>query len=117
MGLIQIEDIEFYAYHGCFEEEKIIGNKFIVHADIEADTDTAANTDKIDDAINYQIIYEIICKEMEKPSNLLEHVALRILDGIYSAFPKGIYKASIKVSKLNPPLTGQIGRVSVTLTR
>ena len=117
MGRIQIEDIEFYAYHGCFEEEKIIGNRFIVNADIEADTDVAANTDKIDDAINYQTIYEIICKEMQQPSNLLEHVAQRILDNIYNTFSTGIQKASIKISKLNPPLTGQIGRVSVTLTK
>ena len=117
MGLIQIENIEFFAYHGCFEEEKIIGNKFIVNASIEADCEKAAATDKIADAINYQTIYEIICKEMEQPSNLLEHVAKRIIDGIYEAFPVGIQQVQLKVSKLNPPLTGQIGSVSVTLTR
>ena len=115
MGLIQIENIEIFAYHGCFEEEKIIGNNFIVDAWIEADCSKAAKSDKIEDAINYQTVYEIICEEMKIVSDLIENVAQRIINRIYIAFPEGVDKVKIKVSKLNPPLTGQIGRVSVTL--
>ncbi|MEI7594831.1 MAG: dihydroneopterin aldolase [Bacteroidota bacterium] len=117
MGLIQIENMEFYAYHGCFKEEKIIGNKFVVDAWIDANCEKAAQTDDINDAINYQIIYEIICEEMKVISNLLENIAKRIIDKIYISFPNGIDKITIKVSKLNPPLEGVIGKVSVTLSR
>lgn len=117
MGLIQIEDMEFFAYHGCFEEEKVIGNKFVVHANIDTKDDKAGITDDLNDAVNYQLIYEIITKEMQQTSDLLEHVAQRMIDSIYAAFPSGIEKLSIKVSKLNPPLKGQIGKVSVTLTQ
>ncbi|HDR52401.1 MAG TPA: dihydroneopterin aldolase, partial [Mariniphaga anaerophila] len=48
--------------------------------------------------------------------HLLEHVAGRILDALFNEFPS-IQKAKIKVSKINPPMGGQIEKASVTLKR
>jgi dihydroneopterin aldolase len=53
---------------------------------------------------------------MQQKSKLLENVAKRILDALFLSFTS-IEKAKIKVSKLNPPMGGQIEKVSVTLTR
>ena len=66
--------------------------------------------------LNYQHAYEIIKKEMEKKSHLLENIAGRILDSLYNEMD-GIKKATVKVSKINPPMRGKIGSVSVIMER
>ena len=116
MGLIQIENMEFYSFHGHFKEERIVGNKFLVDLTIETDMKIPSESDNLKDAVNYQRVYEIIKLQMEKKSHLLEHIAARILDAIYAEM-EGITKATVKVSKLNPPMGGKIGSVSVVLTR
>jgi 7,8-dihydroneopterin aldolase/epimerase/oxygenase len=116
MGLIQIENMEFYSFHGHFKEERIVGNKFIVNLTIETDMSIPSKSDNLRDAVNYQRLYEIVKQQMDVKSHLLEHIAGRILDVIYSEVP-GITKASVKVSKMNPPMGGKIGSVSVVMER
>ena len=116
MGLIQIENMEFYAYHGCYKEERLVGNRFIVDLEIITDLKKASVTDNIKDTLNYQLAYEIVREQMKIKSHLLEHVASRILDSLYVKFP-GIENAKVRVSKMNPPMGGQMDRVSVTLSR
>ncbi|MBK7626886.1 MAG: dihydroneopterin aldolase [Bacteroidales bacterium] len=116
MGLIQIENMEFYSFHGHFKEERIVGNKFIVDLTIETDMKIPAESDNLKDAVNYQRVYELVKQQMEMKSHLLEHIAGRILDAVYSEM-EGIKKATVKVSKMNPPMGGKIGSVSVVITR
>ena len=116
MGLIQIENMEFYAFHGHFKEERIVGNKFLVDLTIETDMKIAAASDNLKDAVNYQRIYEIVKQQMELKSHLLENIAGRILDAVYAEM-EGIKKATVKVSKMNPPLGGKIESVSVVLSK
>mgnify|MGYP001197080301 CR=1 FL=1 len=116
MGLIQIENMEFYSFHGHFKEERIVGNKFLVDLTIETDMTAPAVSDNLKDAVNYQRAYEIVKSQMEKKSHLLEHIAGRILDAIYTDM-KGIEKITVKVSKMNPPMGGKIGCVSVVMSR
>jgi len=116
MGFIQIKDMEFYAFHGHFKEEQIVGARFLVDLTMETDTDKPGESDELRDAVNYQKAYLIIKKEMETKSHLLEHIATRILNALYSEM-KGIKKATIKVSKMNPVMGGRIGSVSVEISR
>ena len=117
MGLIQIENMEFYAFHGHYREEQIVGSKFLVDLTIESDMSKPAGSDSLKDAINYQVAYRLVREEMEKKSYLLENIAKRILDTVYGHF-EGIRKVTVKVSKMNPHMGGgRIDRVSVTLTR
>jgi 7,8-dihydroneopterin aldolase/epimerase/oxygenase len=116
MGLIQIEDMEFYSFHGHFEEERIVGNKFLVNLTIETDMKSPGASDNLKDAVNYQRIYEIVKVQMDIKSHLLEHIAGRILDAVYAEM-EGIEKATVKVSKMNPPMGGKIRSVSVTMSR
>jgi len=116
MGLIEIEGMEFYAYHGHFKEEQVVGNKFLVNVSIETDCDKAAKTDHLHDALDYQKVYDLIKTEMEQKSFLLENICSRILDRLYLEL-NTISKATIKVSKINPPMGGQIKKVSITMTR
>jgi dihydroneopterin aldolase len=116
MGVIRIEDMEFYAFHGHFREEQIVGNHFMVDVEIETDTDNAGKSDDLRDTLNYQKAYLIIRREMETSSHLLEHIATRILDALYNELT-GIIRVKVKVSKLNPVMGGRIGRVSVEIAR
>jgi len=116
MGLIQIENMEFYAFHGHYREEQIVGNKFIVDLTIETDMSVPSKSDNLRDAVNYQKAYQIVKVQMEKKSYLLENIAGRILDALYAEMP-GILKATVKVSKMNPPMGGKIGSVSVIMVR
>jgi 7,8-dihydroneopterin aldolase/epimerase/oxygenase len=116
MGLIEIENMEFYSYHGHYPEERIIGNRFIVDLQVLTSLGKASETDDLNDTINYQSAYEIVKEQMLIKSNLLEHVAKRILDSLYERF-SSLESVTVKISKMNPPLGGQIGRVSVTLSR
>jgi dihydroneopterin aldolase len=75
-----------------------------------------ASSDNLKDAVNYQRVYDIVKSQMEMKSHLLEHIAGRILDAIYTEM-KGIEKVTIKVSKLNPPMGGKIGSVSVVMSK
>jgi 7,8-dihydroneopterin aldolase/epimerase/oxygenase len=116
MGLIQIENMEFYSFHGHFKEERIVGNRFMVDLTLETDMKTPMESDNLKDAVNYQRVYEIVKLQMEMKSHLLEHIAGRIVDAIYSEM-EGINRVTVKVSKMNPPLGGKIGSVSVVLSR
>ncbi len=115
MSLIAIEGMEFFAYHGCFAEEQVIGTKFLVDFYLEVDTKKAEKSDKLNETINYQTVYSIIKKEMEIKSKLLENVARRALDAVMNEFPE-IVEAEIKLEKLNPPLGGKMKSVSVSLS-
>ena len=117
MGLIQIENMEFYAFHGHYREEQIVGSKFLVDLSIEADMSLPASSDNLVDAINYQVAYRLVKEEMGKKSKLLENIAKRILDTVYDNF-SGISRVTVKISKMNPPVGGgRIEKVSVTLAR
>jgi dihydroneopterin aldolase len=107
--------MEFYAHHGCFKEEQIIGAHFIVDFWFESDTSEAEKSDALVKTINYQTVYSLIKQEMDQASHLLEHIARRILDRVCGHFPQ-IGFAEVTVSKLNPQLGGKADRVSVTLS-
>lgn len=114
MAFIEIEGMEFYAFHGHFEVEKIAGNRFLVNLKIEADLSKAGQTDRLEDTLDYQKAYLAVKEEMSVPSDLLEHVCQRIVTRIKDEFPE-VQKVSVKVSKMNPPMGGQIEKVSVTM--
>ena len=115
-GTIEIENMEFYAFHGCYDTEKRVGNHFLVSVSLDADLDIPAATDDLHTSINYLEVYELVRAEMNITSNILEHVAGRILESLYTHFPL-LEKATVKVSKLSPPLGGPVGKTSVVLTR
>ena len=114
MAIISIEKMEFYSYHGCFEEERKIGTWFNVDLSMEVDTSKAEETDNLEDTVNYQEVYAVVKREMMISSKLLENVARRILNAIKKEFPAVSY-AWVKVKKMNPPLGGKMESVSVEM--
>ena len=116
MGIIQIEDMEFFAFHGHFSAEQVVGNQFMVDVALHTDCHQAASSDKLRDALDYQAVYAAVKEEMARPSHLLEHLCGRILDRFFYSFPD-LVSATIKVRKMNPPMGGKIGSVSVTMSK
>lgn len=115
MNKVELLNMEFFAYHGCFDEEQLIGNKFIVSFSAVTDISRAALTDDINEALNYQTLYGVIKEEMEIKSRLLENVAYRILSRAKREFLQ-IELATISISKINPPVGGKVGESKVIMT-
>ncbi len=114
MSVISIEGMEFFAYHGCFKEEQIIGTKFRCDLFLETDTTKAEQTDNLRDTVNYQEVYEMVKKEMAIKSKLLEHVGRRILHRVKQEYPQ-VTHARLKIRKLNPPLGGKMDFVGIEM--
>ena len=112
--LIELRGMSFYAYHGCYAEEKITGNRFEVDLKLRSSASSASQTDNIDDALNYQDAYNIVAEQVAITSNLLEHVAQRILSALFSHYTT-LEWASVSVAKLAPAMGGNINRVQVTM--
>jgi dihydroneopterin aldolase len=82
---------------------------------MEVDTSAAERSDQLKDTVNYQSVFQLVKKEMETPSKLLEHVGRRILDRVKQEFSEVVH-ARIKIRKLNPPLGGKMDFVSLELS-
>jgi dihydroneopterin aldolase len=116
MGKLNLENMEFYAYHGHYTGENIVGGRFRVDVMIETDISKAAESDDLADAVDYCRVYELVKVEMKQVSHILEHVASRITNAIRAEFGH-VNQVSVTVSKLNPPVGGKMDRFSVTVTR
>ncbi|OQA00720.1 MAG: Dihydroneopterin aldolase [Bacteroidetes bacterium ADurb.Bin408] len=114
MAVIELKGMEFFAYHGCFSEEQIIGNRFMVDVSFECNTIKAEQTDALAGTVDYQEVYKVVKSQMEIKSKLLEHVGRRISDAIKNSFPE-IRLLSVKVCKCHPPLGGKIDMVLVEI--
>ncbi len=111
---VELENMEFFAHHGCFDEERKIGNRFIVNVSVENNMRPASQSDNLADALNYQELYNVVKEEMSVPSRLLEHIAGRICKSIKLTFPE-ISGGVVSIAKLNPPLGGQVGASKVIM--
>ena len=115
IGVIELESMRFWAYHGCLESERKKGNLFLVDFIGEIDLRKAAESDLLQDTVNYGEIYQCVKTEMEIPSDLLENVAGRIIKSIAGRFPQ-FRRFTIKISKQMPPVGGPVQWSKVTLT-
>ena len=113
---LELLDMQFYAHHGCFEEERKIGTRFCVDLWMDISyTRKAVESDALEDALDYQQVYALVKQEMEQPSALLEHVAGRILKSLKAAFPQAD-SIKLSIAKCHPPLSGPVGATKITLS-
>lgn len=116
MGKIILENIKVYAFHGHLPEERKIGGNYLVNLEIEADIESAGQSDRLEDTFDYRKAYEIVLDEMKRSSSLLEHIAMRIIDKILFASDR-IQSVKIRLSKMNPPFGGSVKAVSIELNK
>ena len=115
MGKIKVENIRVFAHHGCLKEETAIGSDYRVDLEITANLKHSAKTDQLKDTVDYVFLNRIIFEEMKVPSALLEHVARRILNRIFTE-DQMIKKATVSVSKINPPIGGDVEQVTIVMS-
>ena len=114
MGQIYLENIRTYSHHGCMKEETLIGSEYRVDLWVNANLTVASSSDDLKDTLDYVVLHQIVVKEMKIPSRLLEHVAQRIIERIKSTV-KDLDHIRVRVSKINPPIGGDVQSVSVLL--
>ena len=112
---IKLTDMQFYAYHGVIEQETKVGNNYVVNICMTSDLLRACETDNVDDTISYAVVFNLVKTEMEQPSKLLEHVAMRIYKSIKSTFPQ-ITTLEVRSAKKNPPIRGDVKCAEVTIS-
>ena len=113
---LELEGMEFHARHGCLESERLTGNLFTVDVRASIPVDAAAASDDLADAVDYGRIYAAVAREMDIPSNLLEHLAGRILEAIERDIP-GLEDLEVRVSKRRPPVDGVCAWSRITVRR
>jgi dihydroneopterin aldolase len=116
LGIIKVNNIKLYAFHGCLDEEAKIGSEYRVDVVVEADLKKSAKTDELADTVDYVHLNHVVKEEMAIRSKLLEEVAQRILDRFFREL-KMIQKATVSVSKINPPIGGNVEEVVIILTK
>lgn len=104
-----------YAYHGCMAEEGKIGSDYRVDLEVKADLQPSAQHDELKYTVNYVHLNRIVREEMAIRSKLLEHVAKRILDRIFAEIPIA-GEATVEVSKINPPIGGNVEMVTIAMS-
>jgi dihydroneopterin aldolase len=114
MGQIYLENIRTYSHHGCMKEETVVGSEYRVDLWVDADLTVASSSDDLNDTPDYVVLHQIVVKEMKIPSRLLEHVAQRIIERIRYTV-KDLDHIRVRVSKINPPIGGDVQSVSVLL--
>lgn len=113
-GRIELNGMQFHAFHGCLPEEKTNGNDFIVDLSFTCDITGAATSDRLEDTVDYSAVYGIVAAEMGIASNLLENVAWRIKKAVESKF-RGIGEVRVRVAKKNPPVSGLTAESAVII--
>jgi dihydroneopterin aldolase len=111
---VELNGMKFYAYHGVSSQETKVGNCFIVDVLYSMPLQEVFSSDKIEDTISYADIYELIKQEMMISSKLLETATARIIWKLKAHFSQLLY-LKVKLTKINPPLGGEVYSASVTL--
>ena len=115
MSTIRLKNIKIYAFHGCLLEEGKIGSDYLVNLSVRGNLKKAISSDNLKDTIDYVVLQRIVAEEMEIRSKLLEHVGQRIINKVLLKAPLVNY-VKVTVSKVNPPIGGDVAEVSVTLS-
>jgi dihydroneopterin aldolase len=116
MDKIWVEGIRLFAFHGCLAEEAKIGTEYLVDLVVWGDIESSFDEDDILKTMDYVKINEIVSKNMAIRAKLIENVAHRVITNIFNEMPI-VQKVKIKLTKLYPPINGDVEKVSVELKR
>ena len=114
MGIIKLKNIRTFSYHGCLIEEGKIGSDYLVNLEVKTDLRKSSISDDLKDTVDYVLLNRIVVEEMDIRSDLLEHVAHRIVNRIFDEIA-AISRIIVQVSKLNPPIGGDVEAVTIEM--
>lgn len=114
MGKIKLHNIRTFSFHGCLAEEACIGSDYRVDLEINCNLRISSVSDELNDTVDYVHLNKIVVEEMAIRSHLLEHVSQRIIYRIFKEIIS-VSKIRLSVSKLNPPIGGDVEAVTIKL--
>jgi dihydroneopterin aldolase len=112
---IELKCLNFYSFHGVYEEEKKVGGEFVVDLSVKLISENE-KINSITDTVNYALLYEIVKTEMSQPRELLETIAQSTLEKIHLSFPQ-TKEIEIRIEKKSPPIFNFSGNVAVIFTK
>ena len=98
-----LKNVRFHAFHGVMPQERQVGGDFLLSLRVGYPIDKAMESDDVADTLNYATLFDLAKREMDIPSQLLEHVAGRIVKAITTAFPE-VTSIDLELTKQNPPM-------------
>ncbi|MGK0406406.1 MAG: dihydroneopterin aldolase [Roseivirga sp.] len=116
MDKILVEGIRLYGYHGCLDEEGKIGTEYEVSVTVWGNINNSFQSDNLHHTMDYVNISRVVQEHVSNRAKLIETVAHRISETIFEEMPM-VIKLKIKLSKLNPPINGDVKKVSIELKR
>ncbi len=111
---VALKEVRFFACHGFYPEEQILGNHFLVDAEVKFNSENIA-ADEIANTVNYEKLYSVIAEEMKQPRKLLETLVQEMIVKIRADFPF-LETVKVGIKKLNPPLPGEVKYSLVEIT-
>ncbi|MEH6305167.1 dihydroneopterin aldolase [Olivibacter sp. CPCC 100613] len=111
---VALRNARFYAYHGYYPEEQVIGNEFYLDIICSLSNPTINSNDLLAETINYEELYRIAKEEMSQPKKLLETVVESILNTVKMSFHE-INEIEVSLRKSNPPFGGDTATAEVSL--
>jgi dihydroneopterin aldolase len=111
---IEINGIKLYAFHGCLPEEEKIGGNYVVDVMLNTNFSSAALSDNLNETVDYVDVNRIVGEEMAVRSKLIEHVGQRIINRLKQELPS-IETVQVKVTKLSPPINGDVDSVAISI--
>ncbi len=113
---ILLHGIQFYGYHGVHDEERRLGQRFLVDVELRLDVSTAAAADDVSAAIDYSQVHAVVLEiGTQQQFKLLETLATRIASALLERFP--MREVTVRATKQAPALPGVLAGVSVEVTR
>lgn len=98
-----LDNLRIYAYHGVLQQERKVGAYFLIDLSLTYHFTQAMMTDDLQHTISYADVYKIVKEEMKIPSQLIEHVAGRIIKHLCDVYPS-LTEIKLRILKENPPM-------------
>lgn len=117
MDKIVLRHLEYYGYHGVFEEERKLGQRFYVDLELELDLHQAGIHDDLTQTVNYAEVHELVKGIVEKKSfKLIEALAEHIASAVLDTYTR-VDALTVRVTKPHPPFDVHFDGVTVELYR
>tara|TARA_B100000900_G_scaffold232692_1_gene197580 strand:+ start:892 stop:1260 length:369 start_codon:yes stop_codon:yes gene_type:complete len=113
---VKVENLKIYAFHGCMDEEKVIGSDYVINMKAMCFVGEKVFNDDITQTVDYVDLARIAKREMAVRSKLLEAVIKRIIDASFKEIDS-LEELCVNVSKINPPINADVKSVSVTMSK
>jgi len=107
----------FYGYHGVFDEERKLGQRFIVSATLYTDDTRDSEIRNLEDTVDYTKVFADIREIMESHQfHLLENCANTIADKLLRDYSL-LRSVTLLIRKPAVAIQGSLDNVEVELTR